>query len=89
MESGKENMPQGNTQTNTLVWKCQQALKTIPKTVTTKGVNCFQPNRYIFKNNAGFANLYPTINNTDANTDRGILFNKFGIKITEINNKKP
>ena len=61
-----------------------KSVKIIPKIVTIKGVNCFQPNRYISLNKEGFANLYPTINRIEANTDKGILFNKLGIKITEI-----
>ena len=32
-------------------------------------MNCFHPSRYIFLNNAGFANLYPTMNSIEANTE--------------------
>ena len=34
-----------------------KSVKTIPKTVTVKGMNCFQPKSYIFLNKAGLASL--------------------------------
>ena len=59
------------------------------QTVTENGMNCFQPSSYIDLKSVGFANLYPTINNMAANTDRGIIFNRSGIRSTEIKSKKP
>ena len=40
-------------------------------------------------NNIKKVNPKPTINKIAAKTDSGIIFNKVGIKITEINNKNP
>ena len=33
--------------------------------------------------------LYPTMNRIAANTERGIIFSKRGIRMTEISNKNP
>ena len=44
---------------------------------------------YMVLNNPGLASLKPTTNKIAASTDKGILFNKFGINITEINKNRP
>ena len=75
--------------TNPRLIPTKRSVKTIPKTVTAKGVNYFHPSRYMLKNKLGFANLYPTIRRMDAKTDSGILFRSAWIKRTEISNKNP
>ena len=61
-------------------YQLSKSVNTIPNTVTVKGANCFQPNRYICLNKDGFASLYPTISKIEAKTDKGILFKSVGMQ---------